>query len=359
MRHVLMTADTCGGVWTYTMELCAALARHGVQVTLMSTDRLPGEDQIAEVRRIGNIDLRPTTWRTKPMNGSWGDLERPEEDFADLAEAVQPDVIHLNAYWHARRDLPAPVIVAAHSCAATWWKACCKTPLPDAWRPYLDGVQHAVAKADMLVAPTAAFLADFETAHGQAGESIVIRNGRSPGQFKPGVKRRIVFAAGRLCDEAKNIALLGRVADTIDTPIVVAGDVTGPDGTECKAGGLATLGRLTAAETRRWMAEAAIFASPAHYEPFGLSVLEAALSGCALILSDIPTHRELWDGVATFVVPDDAAGLRRAIRMLTDMPELAASDGRNARERATAYSADAMGEAYMRLYRTFALKAAA
>ncbi len=31
---------------------------------------------------------------------------------------------------------------------------------------------------------------------------------------------------------------------------------------------------------------------PARYEPFGLSVLEAALSGCALVLGDIPSLRE-------------------------------------------------------------------
>ena len=34
---------------------------------------------------------------------------------------------------------------------------------------------------------------------------------------------------------------------------------------------------------------------PARYEPFGLSILEAALSGCALVLGDLPSLRELWD----------------------------------------------------------------
>ncbi len=39
------------------------------------------------------------------------------------------------------------------------------------------------------------------------------------------------------------------------------------------------------------------------YEPFGLSVLEAALSGCALVLGDIPSLRENWDGAADFAEP--------------------------------------------------------
>ena len=37
------------------------------------------------------------------------------------------------------------------------------------------------------------------------------------------------------------------------------------------------------------------------FEPFGLAVLEAARAGCALVLSDIATFRELWDGAALFV----------------------------------------------------------
>lgn len=359
MRKVLMTADTLGGVWTYTMELCAALAPYGVQVTLMTMGRIPDAIQSAEAAAIGNIELIPTAWRTEWMNGCEDDLRRSGEEFLRLADQVQPDIIHLNNYWHAGLDLPAPVIVVAHSCVATWWAACRKTPLPDEWASYQSWVAEAVARADTLVAPTAAFLVDFEAAHGRATRSVVIANGRNEALFKPGVKRRIVFAAGRLWDEAKNVAILGRVAETIDTPIIVAGDVTAPDGTVIEARGLASLGRLSSAETRRWMAEAAIYAAPARYEPFGLSILEAALSGCALILGDIPTLRELWDGVATFVDPDDAQGLKRAIRMLTDMPQLAASDGQKARERALAYSAEAMGAAYMQLYRTFDLKVAA
>src|SRR5947199_312178 len=62
---------------------------------------------------------------------------------------------------------------------------------------------------------------------------------------------------------------------------------------------------------------AAIFASPALYEPFGLTVLEAAAAGCALVLSDIPSFRELWSGAAVFVDPADSESLHRALRDLS------------------------------------------
>lgn len=349
-RQVLMTADTIGGVWPYTVELCGALARHGVTVTLMTMGRLPDEAQLAQIRGLDNVDLVPTAYRTEWMADCAEDLARSGEELLQLETALAPDVVHLNGYWHAGLSFRAPVLLTAHSCVTSWWKACRKTALPAEWAPYERCVADAVRRANMLVAPTTAFLAEFQALHGDAASARTIHNGRSQTRFKPGVKRRIVLAAGRVWDEAKNISLLCRAAEQLDVPIVVAGELVAPDGAIFDANGIAALGKLTTAEMARWMAEAAVFAAPARYEPFGMGILEAALSGCALILSDIPSLRELWDGAATFVNPDDLAGLRRAIRMLSEMPQLAASDGRKARERALTYSSERMGDLYYLAY---------
>jgi len=349
-RHVLMTADTGSGGWSHAAELCGALVHHGVKVTLMSMGRLPDDEQRAQIDKLGNVDLVPTAYRTKWTAGWEDDLERSGENLLRLEAALAPDVVHLNGYWHGGLCFRAPVLVAAQSSSALWWKACRQEEMPPQWSSYANLVSSAVERAHMLVAPTEAFLAEFQSMHGNASAARAIPNGISATRCKPGVKRRIVLAAGRVWDEAKNISLLCRVAETVDAPIVVAGELVAPDGTVAEAGGVAALGRLSSAELSRWMAEAAIFAAPARYEPSGLAILEAALSGCALILSDIPSLRELWDGAATFIQPDDVAGLRRAIRMLSEMPQLAASDGRKARERALTYSAERMGDAYYRTY---------
>jgi glycosyltransferase involved in cell wall biosynthesis len=60
---------------------------------------------------------------------------------------------------------------------------------------------------------------------------------------------------------------------------------------------------LSAREVAERLAERPVFVSASRYEPFGLAVLEAARAGCALLLSDIPTFRELWAGAAAFVRP--------------------------------------------------------
>jgi glycosyltransferase involved in cell wall biosynthesis len=79
-------------------------------------------------------------------------------------------------------------------------------------------------------------------------------------------------------------------------------------------------------------------------------VLEAAQAGCAIVLSDIPTFRELWDDAALFVDPQDEDGATDAFaRLLADQPERDRL-GRAAQERAGRYTlarmVDDMANAY-------------
>ena len=81
------------------------------------------------------------------------------------------------------------------------------------------------------------------------------------------------------------------------------------------------LGLCRTPELISQMSVASIFAHPALYEPFGLSVLEAARAGCCLILSDIPSLRELWDGAAIFVDPRQPEAWVRELNRLTNNPQ--------------------------------------
>ena len=87
----------------------------------------------------------------------------------------------------------------------------------------------------------------------------------------------------------------------------LAGGTQSPDGDVRRFPACRMLGPLAADELADWYGRAAIYALPARYEPFGLSALEAALSGCALVLSDIPSLREIWEDAAFFVSPNDEA----------------------------------------------------
>ena len=109
------------------------------------------------------------------------------------------------------------------------------------------------------------------------------------------------IGGGRFPVPAKNLMLLDAIATRLAWPVYVAGTLEGPEGDRETPLHVKTIGHLSRPDMAERFAKAAIFAHPARYEPFGLAVLEAAASGCALVLSDIPPLRELWGESAIFV----------------------------------------------------------
>jgi glycosyltransferase involved in cell wall biosynthesis len=160
----------------------------------------------------------------------------------------------------------------------------------------------------------------------------------------------MVFAAGRLWDEAQNLAALDRVAPEIPWPIYVAGESQHPDGGEIRRHTTRLLGRLSPRASAAWLGRAAIYAAPTRYEPFGIAALEAALAGCVLVLGDLPNLREIWRHRAVFVAPDDPEALRTALLSLIENPERRASLAAAARARALELTPERMLDGYLAAY---------
>jgi glycogen synthase len=81
-------------------------------------------------------------------------------------------------------------------------------------------------------------------------------------------------------------------------------------------------------------------------------VLEAASAGCALVLGDIPSLREYWDGAARFVPPDDHAALSVAVQRLIERPDEQRAAARLAVARAADFGIDRTADAYLQVYQT-------
>jgi glycosyltransferase involved in cell wall biosynthesis len=276
----------------------------------------------------------------------------------DLIAGAAPDLIHINGYGLAAAGFDLPCLVVAHSCVATWWRAVHGSVPPDEWDGYRRLVAAGLNGADAVVAPSHAFLRQIEATYGPLSEARVIANGRDAAAFRPAAKAPFVLAAGRLWDEAKNLAALDAAAADLAWPVLAAGPWRRPGGGGAPPRHLRALGPLAPAQLARQMAEAAIFAAPARYEPFGLAVLEAALSGCALVLGDIPTFRELWEDAALFVPPEDSSALRRALASLIAAPERRAGLAAAAQHRARLYGAAEMVDRYAALYAALRPRAA-
>jgi glycogen synthase len=349
--RVLMTTDCVGGVWTYALELCRALGEHDVEVVLATMGPPPSEEQRRAAARRDNVHLVESVYNLEWMDEPWSDVRDAGRWLLELERRFGPNVVHLNGYAHGDLPWEAPVVVAAHSCVLSWWEAVKGEPAPPRWGRYREVIGAGLRAAQLVVAPTQAMLAEVERLYGPLRQARVIHNGRDPRRFYARDKEEFILAAGRLWDEAKNVAALDAVAGALPWPVCVAGadGVTGENGNGHRRHVL-PLGRLESRALADWFSRAAIYALPARYEPFGLSALEAAMSGCALVLGDIPSLREVWDDAAVYVSPADHDALRKALCELVEDEALRRRKAAAAQARAGRFSARQMGDAYFMAY---------
>ena len=350
--RVLMTTDTVGGVWQYAMELCACLCAHGHEVVLAATGADPSPDQLAEAGAIDGLEFHAMPWRLEWMSQPWEDIAKAGDWLLHLAARTRPDLIHLNDYSQGVLPWEAPVLMVGHSCVFSWWHAVHGEAPPAEWDRYRERVGAGLRAADLVAAPTGAMLGELERHYGPFRDTRVIPNGRSPAPASdaPAAEGPVVLAAGRLWDTGKNIQALTAVADRLPWPVCVAGESCHPDGGRSLHPGVRLLGQLDRAALAGWMEHAPVYALPARYEPFGLSPLEAAMAGCALVLGDIPSLREVWGDAALYVAPDDHDGLASVLNRLIDDPGLRERQARRARDRAARYTPGAMAAGYLDAY---------
>jgi glycogen(starch) synthase len=347
--RVLTTTDTVGGVFTYAVDLAAALADRGVEVVLATTGPLPSSSQRAELAASGAVEVRSLEAALEWMDDPWEDLERTGAWLLEVRDETGPDLVHLNGYVHGALPWELPLLVAGHSCVLSWWRAVRREEAPPEWDRYRRAVARGLAAAHLVVAPTRAMLRELERLYAPPGPTRVIPNGRRA--TAPALpKEPFVLSAGRLWDEAKNLAALDRVAPRLRWPVVVAGSLAGgPPPRHARA-----LGALGRDELDGWLARASVFALPARYEPFGLAALEAALAGAALVLGDLPSQREVWGEAAFLVEPEDDDALAAALTLLIEEPEVRGELSLRSLARARELDCARMGAAYVQAYEELA-----
>jgi len=348
-----MTADAAGGVWTYALELARGLGLQGIQTIIATMGPLPSADQKAEATDIEGLQLRESNYKLEWMDNPWEDVECAGDWLLSLEKELCPDVVHLNGYVHASLPWRAPTLVVGHSCVLSWWEAVHDEPAPPAWHEYRVAVAHGLRAAGVIAAPSRAMLDALLLNYGRVPGCAVIPNGRDTGAFKAVEKEPFILTAGRLWDRGKNLEALEQTAGLLEWPVLAAGSG------EASGAHLQRLGVLSSKQLCQWMSRASIYAIPARYEPFGLSVLEAALSGCALVLGDIPSLRENWDGAALFAPPDDHGALRDRLQMLIRSDGIRAEFQRAARARGETFTADRMVTAYVEHYAALACRSQA
>jgi glycosyltransferase involved in cell wall biosynthesis len=340
MLRALMTADAVGGVWTYALELARALASSDVRTTLVTMGPPPDADQLAAARSIHRLDVICTSFALEWMADAWRDAEATADWLLALEQRLRPSIIHLNAFSFGALPWRAPAVVVGHSCVLSWAEAVGGEIEREWLERYRAAVTRGLRGARWVVAPSATMLATLQRLYGPLPFASVVHNGRDPDRFQPREKQRLIVSGGRLWDRAKNVDALEAIETRLSWPLLVAGDATIGHGRSPERDMIALLGR------------ASIVALPARYEPFGLLPLEAALAGCALVLGDIPSLREIWGDAAVYVNPDDPEALLAAIEELIAEPERLRCTAARARQRALFFTPAAMAHGYLAVYRS-------
>lgn len=353
--HVLMTADAVGGVWQYATGLAAELAGEGFGVTLAVMGPAPDASQRRCLDGVPGVRLVETGLPLDWMCNNPAEVAAAALGLARLVRACGADLLHCNSpALLGAAPFPVPVLAAAHGCITTWWQAARGgAPVDPALAWHGDLMRRGLCVADAVVAPSASFAATLEATYGLARRPLVVHNGRPPADaLQPGAHRLdAALVVGRMWDPVKNAALIDAVAARLDLRFLVAGQLSGPHGEEAAFVHAVALGALPDADLAALLALRPIFVSAATFEPFGLAVLEAATAGCALVLSDIPTFRELWDGAAVFADPRDAAGFAGAIARLHADPDARRTLGEAAQARALRFTPAAMARGVTAIYR--------
>lgn len=348
-HSVLMTTDTIGGVWSYALSLSAGLAKRGVHVALATLGPPPSPGQREQIARLHDVLLFEGAYSLEWMDAPWSEVDASGRWVLELEAQLRPSLCHFNTYAHAALPTRAPRLVVGHSCVLSWWQETLGESPPQRYSEYAARVRSGLQHAGAVVAPSAAMLRMLERHYRPLPHACVIPNGVALEHWSPGRKRPQIAAAGRVWDAGKNLQALAQVASQLHWPVFVAGQ----SASGSQPGGAPSwhaLGHVPQARLQQLLAETSIFVHPARYEPFGLAPLEAAACGCALVLGDIPSLREVWDDAALYAKPDDPEHLKFQIRRLEDDSRLRDAYAAKARAQAQKYPLARSVAGYLSLY---------
>ncbi|MBE7171320.1 MAG: glycosyltransferase family 4 protein [Williamsia sp.] len=349
--RILMTTDTVGGVWTYSIELCRSLQPLGVCFYLITTGAPMQPAQRRQVEELDNVTVYETDFMLEWMENPWPSIDASGDWLLQLEEELEPDLVHINGFAYGSLPWKAPKIVVAHSDVFSWWIAVKGQWPPAEWNHYFERIQAGLQQADHIIAPSVAMMDQLRRIYSFDTPGQVIYNWSNPEKFYRAGKEPVVFSMGRIWDEAKNIQLLLKAAPQIKAPIRLAGDHSfASNHCDLANTNISYLGKLPAHQIAACLSTASVFVLPALYEPFGLSALEAALSGCALVLGNIDSLKEIWGESAIYVNGTDPQALADTVNALMEGEPMRLQYAQRAAERAKRYTSTAMAGQYKQVY---------
>jgi glycosyltransferase involved in cell wall biosynthesis len=361
--HVYKTyyPETMGGIEQVIFQLAEGGIAHGVEsevLFLSERGAARGEQVGHHFAHRSKLDLHiaSTSFSLSAF-----------KDFSELARKA--DIIHYHFPWpfmdvmHFVARVKKPTVVSYHSDIIK------QKYLLSLYRPlkrrFLSSVTRIVASSPNYL-KTSGVLQKF------SDKVVVIPYGLNPATYPEPSAERLsywrTFAGGRfflflgVLRYYKGLHILLEALAESHYPVVIAG--AGPIEQELKEQaqrlGLYNVhfvGQVTDEDKAALfqLCYAVTFPSHLRSEAFGISLLEGAMYGKALISSEIgsgTTYINIDQETGLVVPPSDPVALGQALKKLWENPELAAKLGGQARLRFEKYfTAERMNQDYSRLYR--------
>ncbi len=351
-RRVLLTTDSVGETWPYSLALAGGLTGLGIDVGLVTFGPPLSADQKRRAESLRGLELFQSGFSPE-----WApDFARDQRSAADwlirLGTHFAPDVVHLNGLLRSGLPWNKPTVVVVHRCLASWWLEVKGTPLPKQWDFYRHQAALGLRSAGVVVCSTETGLAGLREHYGPFPAERVIGHGCAT--RPPGVetKRRFIITAQRWWDESSNLEALELCAPFLSWPVFCAGESLDETGarTKLQARNICCLGPLGEEELQDWLLQSSIYVLPTRYADCQISVLDAACAGCALVLGNHPVLKEVWEDAAVFVPPDEPEAVRFALDRLIRDADRCRDLADRARRRANELSLSVMTGEYCVAY---------
>jgi glycosyltransferase involved in cell wall biosynthesis len=194
------------------------------------------------------------------------------------------------------------------------------------------------------------------------GDHILERIAKIKNRF--GIDRSYIFSVGTL-EPRKNIEMLvDSFMELSDAELKeYALVITGEPGWKCKsvlakirkhAGRIIYTGRIEEEELRLLYRGASLFVYPSLYEGFGLPPLEAMASGCPVIASDTSSLREILQGSAMLISPNDRKQLQEAMVTMLQNESLRSGYVKKGQDCTARYRWKTTAEQTLQVYKSYA-----
>lgn len=358
--------DSYGGVQQVIYQLAEGTAAHGVEPEVLFLSAKGA--RYAEQLGSHIIHSSPLDLELASTGFSWEVISR----FKRLA--AQADVIHYHFPWpfmdvvHLLTGVKKPTVVSYHSDIVKQKK------LLTLYKPLMH---HFLKKVDAIVAASPAYLQHSQVLSHYMHKTHVIPYGLEEKAYPAAKEDTLAKWRNRLPERFflfvgalryyKGLHFLLEAAALNGLPVIIAGS----GGVEAqllqqakqlKLENVVFTGSVDEEDKRALLTLCAAFVFPSYLpsEAFGISLLEAALYGKAMISCEIGTGTtfiNLHQQTGLVVPPANAPALADAMNTLWNSPHQCQSFGQQARQRfETHFTAQVMAAEYTALYKKLLAK---